>query len=248
MIPNNIRKEHVLKAIAEIDNKGIPERRGSTRYELALDGKSYPPKYLITIANRYANGREWPSDRFNGGWETNTFLSRMGFKIRKKSRSHEVASERGGPAGQSVPSENGDEEEDVAEAALDFSFSFEADLRDHLASHLDELEDGLVLFRQGDVAGVEYVTDVGRIDLLAVDPRGDFVVIELKRIGSDRATGQLLRYMGWVKRVLAGDRGVRGLIVTREADERLRYSVSVLSNVKIKEYEISFSFRDAGLE
>lgn len=140
------------------------------------------------------------------------------------------------------------DDEEVAEEALEFSFSFEADLQDHLARHLGDLEEGLILYDEGGVVGREYSTEVGRIDLLAVDSNGDLVVIELKRKGSDRSTRQLLRYMGWVKHNLAKGRGVRGFIVTREADQRLRYAASVLPSVKIKEYEVSFRFKDAEIE
>jgi len=240
MIPSNITREHVLKAIKEIDQKGMPRRRVSTRYNLIMEGKTYPPKYLITIANRYANGEEWSSHNFNGGWETNSFLKKMGFKIQRKDKGFTAHEEEAGDA---------EEEEDkVVEDALDFSFSFEADLRDHLASHLNELEDGLVLYQEANLVGIEYSTDIGRIDLLAVDSQGNFVVIELKRKGSDRATGQLLRYMGWVKQKLAKEKGVRGFIVTKDAEDRLRYAASIIPNVKIKEYEISFTFKTVELE
>ncbi len=68
-------------------------------------------------------------------------------------------------------------------------------------------------------AGYEYATDIGRIDLLAkhkTDAR--WLVVELKRQQtSDQTVGQVLRYVGWVKKHLArdGDR-VDGLIVAHE--------------------------------
>ena len=51
--------------------------------------------------------------------------------------------------------------------------------------------------------GTQYTTDVGYIDILAEDEKGNFVVIELKKgRQSDRAVGQLLRYMVWIKKNL----------------------------------------------
>jgi 5-methylcytosine-specific restriction protein B len=58
MIPENITKEHILSAITEIDKKGVPKGRHSSTYDLVYNGNSYPPKLVISIANRYANGEE----------------------------------------------------------------------------------------------------------------------------------------------------------------------------------------------
>ena len=80
-IPKNINKDHVIEAIHKIDSEGVPERRESTRFTLAHEGKYYPPKYVISIANIFANGEEYSSSLFSGGDETNKFLSRLGFTI-----------------------------------------------------------------------------------------------------------------------------------------------------------------------
>ncbi|WP_251029146.1 MULTISPECIES: HNH endonuclease [unclassified Bacillus (in: firmicutes)] len=80
-IPKNINNEHVIEAIHKIDSEGVPERRDSTRFKLSFEGKFYPPKYVITIANIFANGEEYSSSLFSGGDETNRFLSRLGFTI-----------------------------------------------------------------------------------------------------------------------------------------------------------------------
>lgn len=80
MIPGNITREHILKAMAEIDVKGVPRHRHSTKYRVMHGGRAYPPKYVISLANRYANGQEWPSSDFGGGQETNDFLEARGFE------------------------------------------------------------------------------------------------------------------------------------------------------------------------
>jgi len=142
-------------------------------------------------------------------------------------------------------------EESVEEESIEkgITFSFEADLQDHLIRNLEDVEKGLKLYKEyGGRTGNQYVTDVGRIDILAIDKNGGFVVIELKRYGSDKSCGQLLRYMGWVKKHLAKDQNVRGIIITRKADDDLRYAASIVGNIKIKEYEVEFTFKDANLE
>jgi len=67
MIPRNINRAHILKAIREIDGKGVPEGRGSKKFQLVHKGKHYPPKYTISLANKYANGVKLHSSQFGGG-------------------------------------------------------------------------------------------------------------------------------------------------------------------------------------
>ncbi|MBA7606231.1 hypothetical protein ES703_13379 [subsurface metagenome] len=81
MVPKNINKEHILQALAEIDQAVIPPRREPTKYFLKYSNQFYPPKYVISIANKYANGEELPSNNFSGGDESNAFLENLGFEI-----------------------------------------------------------------------------------------------------------------------------------------------------------------------
>ena len=72
--------------------------------------------------------------------------------------------------------------------------------------------------------GRQYPTTVGPIDLLGRDRKtGQSVVVELKRGRSaDKVFGQLSRYMGWVRKNLAEDEDVVGVIVASRIDEKLR--------------------------
>ena len=83
MIPENIKKKHLEKALKEIDRNGIRKGRHSSTYDLIHNGKSYPPKLVISIANRFANGTELDSDVFSGGKGTPAFelLESEGFEI-----------------------------------------------------------------------------------------------------------------------------------------------------------------------
>ena len=95
--------------------------------------------------------------------------------------------------------------------------------------------------------GRQYKTDIGIIDLLAVDKQSRaFVVIELKRDKtSDQVIGQVQRYMGWVKtKLCANDQSVRGIIICNEEDEKLRYAMMMVRDVKVKFYEASFKLHD----
>lgn len=83
-IPINIAKVHIIEAIREIDRDGVLPKRKSTGYDLVYEGKYYPPKYVVSIANRYANGKEFSSYEFGGGKETNDFLKERGFQIIEK--------------------------------------------------------------------------------------------------------------------------------------------------------------------
>lgn len=89
MIPKNINREHIIKAIEEINKVGIPEGRSSKKFLLEYNGEYYPPKYIISIANKYANSKELDPQEFSGGTETNGFLKYLGFNIvEASSKSH----------------------------------------------------------------------------------------------------------------------------------------------------------------
>jgi len=138
--------------------------------------------------------------------------------------------------------------DEVTESPPSLSFSLEQHLRDFLAANIGSLDiPGRPLSLHTDDAGragVEYRTEVGPIDILALDASGDFVVFELKLgLGPDAAVGQLARYMGWVRHALAGDRAVRGVIVARTVDEKLRYAASVIPNISLYEYAVSFTLQ-----
>lgn len=83
MIPENITKNLIIKAINKINSEGVPKWRESTKYYLRYMGKLYPPKYTISLANLYVNGTELVAQDFSGGQETNRFLMKLGFDIVK---------------------------------------------------------------------------------------------------------------------------------------------------------------------
>lgn len=86
MIPNNIEKNHIAQALAEIDKEGVRPGRHSSTYDLVHDGKRYPPKLVISIANKYANGEELDPSTFPGGAGTHCLetLEEFGYEIVQK--------------------------------------------------------------------------------------------------------------------------------------------------------------------
>ena len=85
MIPSNIGREHVLKAIREIDSNGIPPGRGSRKFVLIFEGKKYPPKYVLSLSNKFADREELDPSRFDAQ-EANRFLKKLGFDIEEIGR------------------------------------------------------------------------------------------------------------------------------------------------------------------
>lgn len=89
-IPNNITKEHLLRAIEKIDNEGIPSDGASQYYDVIFNGKKYPPKLIVSYANFFANGGVLERSSFSGGAETESFrlLEKFNFHIEKKNKSN----------------------------------------------------------------------------------------------------------------------------------------------------------------
>ncbi len=119
------------------------------------------------------------------------------------------------------------------------SISIEKDLRNFLADNISIVERGLVL------VGKEFDTgEVGRIDLLCKDRKGDHVVVELKRgRTNDEVVGQTLRYLGWVQKKMSTK--ARGIIIVNEPDERLGYALNPLTSlIELKFYKVNFELRN----
>lgn len=135
-------------------------------------------------------------------------------------------------------------------AAADLEFVMEKYLEEFMEANFSSINFGtkLELYQDEEGSGRQYPTSIGRIDLLAVERhKQEFVVIELKKGKTgDTVVGQVLRYMGWVnENLLPKHPGykVRGLVVVREEDEKLRLALSQMSSVTALVYSISFELR-----
>jgi restriction system protein len=131
------------------------------------------------------------------------------------------------------------------------AFVLEKHLEEFIIENFDAIFGGeleLYVDSDEDATGQQYATDVGIIDILAYDPSEKmFVVIELKRgRGVDSVVGQTLRYIGWVQENLCEEgQGVRGLIICHEVDEKLKYALVSVNNIRVKLYEVDFRLHDS---
>ncbi len=127
-------------------------------------------------------------------------------------------------------------------------FAYEADLKNFLAKNLHLVEEGLSLYEEEGIDGIEFPVGGRRIDVLAVSKENDLVVIELKvSRGYDRVVGQLLRYIGWVSENLAeDDQFVRGVIVARSISADLLLACLSLPQIQLLEYELSVQLHQVG--
>ncbi len=82
-IPKNITKEHIENAINEIVLSEIPKERLSYNYYLVYGDENLPPKYVISIANKFANNELLDSESFNAV-EAKDFLLKKGYHVIEK--------------------------------------------------------------------------------------------------------------------------------------------------------------------
>jgi endonuclease len=137
---------------------------------------------------------------------------------------------------------NADDEGNDVEETIDASLSLERDLHTYLSNRVNEIESGLELAEHG----VEFTTDAGRIDILALDAQRNQVVIELK-VGKakDSALGQILGYMGCIASdPTMGTTEVRGILVASSFEHRVIYAAKSLPNVKLVKYKVSFDLEE----
>lgn len=104
-IPRGLTREHVLRALADLD-AGVGHPFGSpTGYELVHEGRHYPPKAVVGLAYRHLGERVLVPEEFSGGeapGQANFVLRELGFTVERKgtsmaSEEAEEATERGVP-------------------------------------------------------------------------------------------------------------------------------------------------------
>jgi hypothetical protein len=128
-------------------------------------------------------------------------------------------------------------------------FYMESQLEDFIITNWDKTELGKnldLIYKDGELISKQYNTDIGRIDILAKDKISkNYVVIELKRNQtSDDTVGQLMRYMGWVKRHL-NDENVKGIIIAGKFDKKLDYALEYAPfDTDVFIYNVSFTLNE----
>lgn len=84
-----VSREDLLGALQFIDNNGVPPHNQSMRYFLLSEGKSYPPKYVIAVANHLANGVAIDTSGYNA-IEAKNYLKNKGFTITSNQEKYEL--------------------------------------------------------------------------------------------------------------------------------------------------------------
>jgi RecB family endonuclease NucS len=104
-----------------------------------------------------------------------------------------------------------DVEHEMGESAALQKDGVETDLQEALAATPDALGESLTLVRR------EWQTEIGPVDLMCRDGVGEWVAVEVKRVGTIEAVEQLTRYLDFIRRDSA-KAGCRGIL----AAERLK--------------------------
>ena len=133
------------------------------------------------------------------------------------------------------------------------AFQMEKQLEDFLVQNWKStsLASAYDLYEDENGTGQQYQTDTGPLDLLAVSKDGKtLLVIELKRgRASDSVVGQVMRYMGFIKReLLEPGQTVRGLIIALEDDIRVRNALSVVADIDFMTYRVKFELTGVDIQ
>ncbi len=83
---SDVKREHILLALDEIDKDGIPPDARSTTYDMIYGPNRYPPKYVLSLACKHVSGEEFDRAEFSGGESSAAFklLRKLGFQIERK--------------------------------------------------------------------------------------------------------------------------------------------------------------------
>lgn len=126
---------------------------------------------------------------------------------------------------------------DAGEDAEEITFGLERDMQQALRRSIDQLEPGLKIVD----GGRERSTEAGRIDILAQDKTGSFVVIELK-VGDAKpeVIAQIASYMTCITET--EKKKVRGILVAGDFPPRVKLAARMIPSLNLKRYSFKFAF------
>lgn len=124
-------------------------------------------------------------------------------------------------------------------------FYMEKQLEDFIIHNWENTELGKkydLIIKEGELLSQQYKTDIGNIDILAKDKKGEgYVIIELKKDQtSDDTIGQIARYMAWIREE-KGTKKVKGVIIAGKYDKKLDYALRMINDVEVFIYEVNFN-------
>jgi len=91
-IPAGLKRDHVIRAVADLDTGTDSSFGTATGYELVHDGKRYAPKEVVGHACKYSIGRILQPSEFSGGegpGQANFVLRKLGFNVVRKGEKQE---------------------------------------------------------------------------------------------------------------------------------------------------------------
>ena len=252
--PSTIAIAHETTTHKPPHSKGLPDmrQRGKNYLVVLSENEKHPMMKWLRLNPEYLpegrhpdthTSRQLRSDLEQNGWEVNETRTEVNLIFPSKEGENDVQTSGAFPLN----------EENHVETPR--AFALEQHLRDYIAKDIHKISfngGNLKLFQDQDGRkGVEYPTDTGRIDILAISgtDNQEFFVIELKLSrGSDQAIGQLMRYMSWVEDRIANGRKVNGIIVAQSIDDRLKRAARMIpSRVELFEYKLIFDLTPVSL-
>ena len=111
----------------------------------------------------------------------------------------------------------------------------------------DLLEAGLQIYQDAKkkAVGVAFETPLGEIDILAQDSQGQLVVVMIPDVQEIAGSvSGILQRIGWVRKHLAGDATVRGVVIVEQLPEAVGYEAAGLADVvSFKTVRVSLTFQ-----
>ncbi|MEX2244317.1 MAG: endonuclease NucS domain-containing protein [Fimbriimonadaceae bacterium] len=139
-----------------------------------------------------------------------------------------------------------DDEDVITVRPYKGGFRKEKEMRLWVAENLELLEGGLHIHGDWEALPEFPLQLVGEkqrsgcIDILAVDRKGDFVVIECKNARAGTvALGQVIGYMAWVAENILACGRVRGILVVQSAAPALLSAIRFVPQLPIMVFECS---------
>lgn len=228
----------VAKGILKGDVVLCPNGQGSYYVGEVIDNYSYKPGEILP----HRRNVKWYSatiDRIN----MSTALRNSSGSIGTVSRITQYADEIETLIAGNRPPTIISTDETVEDASV---FALEKHLEDFLVKNWKQTDLGKeydIYEEDGEIAGQQYPSDTGPIDILAISKdKKELLVVELKRGRvSDSVVGQIQRYMGYVQEELAEEgQVVKGVIIALEDDLRIRRALAVTQNIQFYRYQVSF--------
>jgi hypothetical protein len=186
-IPQGLTRDHVLRALTDLDGGAKHDFGDPTKYELLWDGKRYAPKAVVGLAFRHLRGQPLRPEDFSGGeapGQANYVLRKLGFTVVRKGESAEDDDDSA--AGQDWS------EGEVGLIVADYFTMLRADLlgqrytkvehRKALRSQLAGRSDGSVEFKHANISAV--LVGLGLPYIEGYKPRGNYQALLAQAVES----------------------------------------------------------------